>query len=859
MPIKDIIFFCESANQYRIYLKIIENISDQLNITICYMDWGHTVKNWIEDEISIYPPPNGVVVTDILQSLNDIYKAAIGSAANKFASLTDASAAYLSIFPRAPLVVMGNDSSMRGRGMARAARNMAIPHVLIQDGFLSFKSKSNTLQNVDQNYNWGSSQPHLAFAWGDSIKEETIERHKNNPHSIITTGPVKDLSAKLFDEYISQTARSDRARILWIDQAILDQNKAPRDHWLLEHEYIADLLSKFDTTIRFHPSSDKKNIEALTAQCASYVIIDPDADKPLNHHSFSAYDFVFTYYSTAFLDALAAGKYCIIYKTRALEIELPDIVHSRILYADTYEQLECLISDIEQNRDLQVYTRKKGLKLDYFIHNTETAERRIANHILSLCEKFSPQEVNFHSRIVSQELLKLQESRPEILILGGTFGDHIGAGIPIRMVSETLNRLGVPVTHHLTTSGSKQVFMSILRTARMVIINSMEFFKEARLDCLEEAVNYLKSNEIPCLLYIHETEYVYNTLMEKHHKNLDFMKQHYLPNFKVACVSESQARFLQSQGAKHTVVVNNASFSQEIISRTDIANLRRSKELNPARPFRVIMAGTQQPRKGIELFSRVADIAMQRSSNMEFVWYGQDIKAFESHYRSPNVTYIPHISGERMISAMEDADVFFLSSIDDPFPLSAVEAISAGVPIVCFKNTGVSEIIEVAENGCIFSTYTPKMAYQALRVVQLSYDSYHEGCDVARMILDPMLFIDKMLREIYALSLNCRPSLRNNRETFSVLRGSPPIPRSSAPLKPQKDVHIKPIERSLKALKEKRYLLAYQISSHALKKTPTSTKHLEVCRESATILGDLYQKKLSDLMSKLGIYPSGQN
>jgi glycosyltransferase involved in cell wall biosynthesis len=67
------------------------------------------------------------------------------------------------------------------------------------------------------------------------------------------------------------------------------------------------------------------------------------------------------------------------------------------------------------------------------------------------------------------------------------------------------------------------------------------------------------------------------------------------------------------------------------------------------------------------------------------------------------------------------ADVFLLTSTEESFGLSALEALSCGVPVVATDVGGVSEVVRDGETGLL----TPRddMAACAVKLAELLFDS----------------------------------------------------------------------------------------------------------------------------------------
>ena len=136
----------------------------------------------------------------------------------------------------------------------------------------------------------------------------------------------------------------------------------------------------------------------------------------------------------------------------------------------------------------------------------------------------------------------------------------------------------------------------------------------------------------------------------------------------------------------------------------------RPPDLDPSKK-NIVMVGSINERKGAELFSRVADLAAEKHPEWVFHWIGSKA-SMNKLYQSENVTWHGWQWNPREF--VYQCDLFFLSSIDDPCPLAALEAIHMGKRCVAFSGTGTAELISNLENCEIFSHFSEQAALAAI-------------------------------------------------------------------------------------------------------------------------------------------------
>lgn len=137
------------------------------------------------------------------------------------------------------------------------------------------------------------------------------------------------------------------------------------------------------------------------------------------------------------------------------------------------------------------------------------------------------------------------------------------------------------------------------------------------------------------------------------------------------------------------------SFIEALPPETDFVARRASARaalcLHPER-ITVMGCGVLHWRKAPEKFVEAAEKVLAAGLNAEFVWLGggpdHEIceklvaeKGLQGRVRFTG--YEPDVAGK-----LAAGDIFLLSSQEDPFPLAALYAAQAGMPIICFRTAG---------------------------------------------------------------------------------------------------------------------------------------------------------------------------
>lgn len=110
--------------------------------------------------------------------------------------------------------------------------------------------------------------------------------------------------------------------------------------------------------------------------------------------------------------------------------------------------------------------------------------------------------------------------------------------------------------------------------------------------------------------------------------------------------------------------------------------------------YLILGAGYGYIRKGFDLFLQLARRLGKKRGDVHFIWVG-DIETSLKTYLEPEMRaaeasgYFTHVPfTEHVADYFSGADVYALTSREDPLPTVVMEALGAGVPVVAFENTG---------------------------------------------------------------------------------------------------------------------------------------------------------------------------
>ncbi|WP_419881717.1 glycosyltransferase family 4 protein [Peribacillus sp. B-H-3] len=136
----------------------------------------------------------------------------------------------------------------------------------------------------------------------------------------------------------------------------------------------------------------------------------------------------------------------------------------------------------------------------------------------------------------------------------------------------------------------------------------------------------------------------------------------------------------------------------ENYSNKNVINLNLRYKLKfKINDFIVMGSGSDWKRKGFDYFVEIANKIDNK--RIKFLWIGT-VRDFPQSIPA-NITLIDKVSSSQIYKYFYMSNLFFLSSIEDPFPSVVLEAMASGIPVIAFKDTGGAQEIISKENGFV--------------------------------------------------------------------------------------------------------------------------------------------------------------
>lgn len=155
---------------------------------------------------------------------------------------------------------------------------------------------------------------------------------------------------------------------------------------------------------------------------------------------------------------------------------------------------------------------------------------------------------------------------------------------------------------------------------------------------------------------------------------------------KIVACSKSEKEAIEEQGIKNVTFINNG-----------IKPLQVEKKINTSNKITIISVGRLFIQKNPKLFN---DIALEfiNNPNIQFIWCGDGELKLE--LTSPNIKCTGWIKRKELENYLANADIYLSTSLWEGLPLSVLEAMSIGLPVVLSDCVGNRDLVE--NNGFLY-------------------------------------------------------------------------------------------------------------------------------------------------------------
>lgn len=119
-------------------------------------------------------------------------------------------------------------------------------------------------------------------------------------------------------------------------------------------------------------------------------------------------------------------------------------------------------------------------------------------------------------------------------------------------------------------------------------------------------------------------------------------------------------------------------------------------EKTPYTDPEVLFLARLHPRKRADLFVDMAEILVRENNSVTFAMVGPDAGTANTiaHRTGPRIRWEGPCAPEKTAERMRAATIYVLPSIDEPYPMSVLEAMAVGLPVVVTDSCGLASDID---------------------------------------------------------------------------------------------------------------------------------------------------------------------
>lgn len=136
---------------------------------------------------------------------------------------------------------------------------------------------------------------------------------------------------------------------------------------------------------------------------------------------------------------------------------------------------------------------------------------------------------------------------------------------------------------------------------------------------------------------------------------------------------------------------------------------------------RLIYVGQVTYRKGVhhllEAFSNIKEKGFFLDIVGEIL---PDSELYDHYKEYNNIKFWGNVSHSKVQELLNKADIFIFSSLADSFSLAVLEAMSCGLPVICSRNAGASDLVIEEKCGEVVNPYNTKELEEKIR--NLAFD-----------------------------------------------------------------------------------------------------------------------------------------
>ena len=196
----------------------------------------------------------------------------------------------------------------------------------------------------------------------------------------------------------------------------------------------------------------------------------------------------------------------------------------------------------------------------------------------------------------------------------------------------------------------------------------------------------------------------------------------------VIALTEDMKTEMQKISSRDVAVIPNGIDLESYEDLPTKAAIRDRLGLNSADSI-ILFVGTLRPVKGLKYLIQAMNIVRQKDTNVRLILVGDGVgrQSLERFVKEldlgDRVTFVGKVPNEKVPEYMSASDVFVLPSLSEGFPVTILEAMASGLPIVATRVRGLPEIVKDGESGFLVEPRNPEQLADRVLTLLKNEDS----------------------------------------------------------------------------------------------------------------------------------------
>ena len=165
---------------------------------------------------------------------------------------------------------------------------------------------------------------------------------------------------------------------------------------------------------------------------------------------------------------------------------------------------------------------------------------------------------------------------------------------------------------------------------------------------------------------------------------------------------------------------------QVIYNSVDQKKIKRKKIMLPQTPLRILMVGSFRWEKNYEvLLNALESLKLERSLfYIDIFGEGEGFNHIQGRIIEKGLSDLVTLKGNNSSMSQEysNYDLFLMCSVSEGLPISLIEASVAGLPVAITNVGGCKEVVDLLNNGFVFSGTDESSLAKGLNIITTSYE-----------------------------------------------------------------------------------------------------------------------------------------